>query len=221
MKKHLKSWWYRPPIFTNFGDELGQIFLEMLGFEVERVPFAESEILTTGSILQRHALEPLSPGTIIWGTGWHKEPISGLPELDIRAVRGPITANALQTTGTIYGDPGLLASHFWPAEPNSQNEAHRVGFVRHYIDQTTEIPNTTLIETTWPPEDVCRSIAECEVIISSSLHGCIVAASYGIPFMRLPHNQVAGGDTKWIDFTSSLTKPIPEIQKDLIKAIRL
>lgn len=210
---HLRSWWYRDPKFTNFGDELGHVFLELLGHEVELVPYPHADILTTGSILQRR--QPLKPGTIIWGTGWHKRPPERLPRLDVRMVRGQLTADALKLRKKVpFGDPGFLASHFWPAEP----KRHRVGFVRHYID-TREIHGTKLIDPRADPETVCRQISECETVVSSSLHGCIVAASYGIPYMRLPHDRVVGGDTKWIDFTTSLNRPIAEIQHDLLERI--
>lgn len=210
---HLRSWWYRPDTFTNFGDELGHIFLELLGHEVEHVPFAESDILTTGSILQRHNRWPLRDGTIVWGTGWHKQPPRNTAGLDIRAVRGTITADALNVDVPL-GDPGLLASHFWPGTIKT----HRLGFVRQYVDHQ-HIPDAQLIDVRDDPESVCRQISECETIVSSSLHGCVVAASYGIPYMRLPNDRVVGGNTKWVDFTSSLNRPIREIQHALLERI--
>lgn len=211
---HFRSWWFREPGFTNFGDELGAVFLSLLGHEVERVPFEDAEILTTGSILQRHNRAPLRAGTILWGTGWHRAPLRSRPELDVRAVRGSLTAAALGLEGVPLGDPGLLASHFWPAGPKE----HRVGWVPHYIDDR-ELPDTYRIDVRADPETVCRQIASCETVIASSLHGCIVAASYGIPYMRLPHPRVVGGDTKWIDFATSLTRPISKIQQQLLEGI--
>ncbi len=210
----MKAWWYRPAGFTNFGDELGAEFLRLLGHEIEYAPIAEADIFASGSILQRLNMEPHKDGLILWGTGWHKQPLRKLDGLDVRMVRGALTAEQLGVD-VPFGDPGLLASYFYSAT----GKKHKLGFVRHYIDQTTEIPGAVLIDPTWPVEAVCRAIAECDSIVSSSLHGCIVAASYGIPYMRLPHDGVAGGDTKWVDFQTSLTKPLELIQKDLIGAI--
>jgi len=211
---HLRTWWARPRRFTNFGDELGHIFLERLGHTTEWVRFGKAEILTTGSILQKHALEPLRPGTIVWGTGYHKDPPQKLPALDVRAVRGHLTADMLGVNVPL-GDPGLLASHFWAAG----HKKHRLGFVRHYVDMRPTPFGAFEIDTRQEPEDVCRQIAECEAVVSSSLHGCIVAASYGIPFMRLYCAEVIGGDTKWTDFATSMTRPIEAIQHDLLEGI--
>lgn len=212
---HLKSWWFRERTFTNFGDELGAAILRKLGHTIEHAPFGEAEILTTGSILQRHNREPLRPGTIIWGTGWHKNPLNNVPRLDIRAVRGAVTASVLNIDTSIpMGDPGLLASHLWRSRP----KRHRLGFVRHYVDQR-DIYGAHTIDVRKDPAAVCQEISSCEVIVSSSLHGCIVAASYGIPYMRVPHNQVVGGDTKWIDFATSLNRPIETVQQQLLEGI--
>lgn len=213
---HLTSWWFREATFTNFGDELGHVILEELGHTVEHVPFSQADILTTGSILQRHHREPLRAGTIVWGTGWHKRVISGLPKLDIRAVRGTITANMIGAPdGVPLGDPGLLASHIWPA----RSKHHALGFVAHYVDHQ-DIYGAHRIDVRKPAADVCREIAACDTIVSSSLHGCIVAASYGIPYMRIPHNRVVGADTKWVDFTTSLNRPIETIQQQLLEGIQ-
>lgn len=212
---HLRSWWYQDPRFTNFGDELGATILRHLGHEVEYVPFSEATILTTGSILQRHNRTPLKPGTIIWGTGWHKNALTKTPDLDIRAVRGTITAKALNANPNVtLGDPGLLASYLWP----QSTKTHHIGFVPNYIDDR-HLPDTYRIDVRADPETVCHQIASCETIIASSLHGCIVAASYNIPYMRLPHPRVVGGDTKWIDFNTSLNRPIGEIQHRLLERI--
>lgn len=211
---HLRSWWYRPPGFTNFGDELGAVFLRLLGHEVERVPLEDADIITTGSILQRLATITTSPGLIVWGSGWHKAAIGPRPDLDIRALRGRITAQMLGVDVPL-GDPGLLASHFWP---HTETINGRTGYVAHYIDDQ-DIPGTTRIDVRAEPETVCREISACATVISSSLHGCIVAASYGIPYMRLPHPKVAGGNTKWIDFTTSLDAPLATIQRRLLASI--
>lgn len=212
----LNSWWYKGDEFTNFGDELGHIFLEMMGFDVRFDYIAKADILTTGSILQVANKIPLKSGVFIWGTGWHKQPIYRFPYANVLAVRGELTAKQLGVEGRVpYGDTGLLASYFVPA----QKKEHKLGFVRHYIDQSTIIPEAHFIDPTDDPIKVCEEISKCEAIVSSSLHGCIVAHSYGIPYMRLPHANVIGGDTKWIDFASSLTKSVAQLQDGLMKSI--
>ena len=214
VSKH-KMFWYRPKNGkTNFGDELGQIFLRELGHEIEWAPMKESTLLSTGTLLQRANDWRLPPEAKIWGTGWGHIPIRNIG-WEILAVRGALTETALGLApGSVpYGDAGLLASHFWPAK----EKKYKIGFVRHYLDRQIAPRNDIEIQATLPPQEVCEKISECEVILSSSLHGCIVAASYGIPFMRVYSPRV-GRPQKWEDFASSLATPLEELQRGLLKA---
>ena len=53
--------------------------------------------------------------------------------------------------------------------------------------------------------DVCRDISGCERILSSSLHGLIIADSFSIPNRRIGfYNNLKGGDFKFEDYASAL-----------------
>src|SRR5690349_6033070 len=110
---HSTRGWPIPRRVNNFGDLLGPLI-------VQRIRAAQGlgrpardgrvRLLTAGSIMRmaRH-------GDVIWGTGVNGKSIgaqySGL-ELDIRAVRGPLTREVLERNGhrvpVVFGDPGLL-----------------------------------------------------------------------------------------------------------------
>lgn len=47
------------------------------------------------------------------------------------------------------------------------------------------IPKSVLIDLREPPIETLNKIAECETIVSSSLHGLVAADSLGIPNMRM------------------------------------
>ncbi|MFE4519995.1 hypothetical protein ACFRMQ_38215 [Kitasatospora sp. NPDC056783] len=63
------------------------------------------------------------------------------------------------------------------------------------------------------------AIGRCATIVSSSLHGLIVAQSYGIPAMRIHEARVIGGNFKWADYATALTRPVEEIQRELVAAL--
>lgn len=217
-QSRLGVWSWRPKNSTmqNFGDELGPYFLELLGYKIRRVPLADADLVTAGSVLGT-VMAKGKDGLTVWGSGFIKPP-EGLPSrrLNIAAVRGRLTAQALELPATVaLGDPGLLASRFWrrPAV------RHKVGVVPHYVDKRTFPWADVTIDVTKPVDDVVAEIASCATIVSSSLHGIIVAQAYGIPVMRLQHNKVIGGNYKWADFQSSMISDIDTIQQDLTTAL--
>jgi pyruvyltransferase len=212
MKKHIKSWWWRGDDFTNFGDELGTLMLSKLGYTVERVDISEADIFTTGTIFDL-ILEQAKDNAIIWGSGasWDSGIIR---KFDVRAVRGKLTAMAVNEH-TTYGDPGLLASLFYP----KAETIYDIGVVPHYVDDNDYSWADIVIDVKDDPEKVIKQISQCSVVLSSSLHGLIVAQSYSIPAMRIHHDEVMSGNFKWLDYGSSLTKPIEQIQQDLIDAL--
>lgn len=210
--KTINAYWWRPrkgPF--NFGDELGAIILRKLGLKVHRVSFAKAEYLLTGTMLD--PAEEKNPNAIIVGTG------SGFTHdsehnFDVRAVRGAMSAANLGVNVPL-GDLGILASRIWPKQPTAYN----IGVVRHYVDQDEYPFADIIIDATEDAETVIKKISSCRVILSSSLHGLIVADSYGIPNMRIARDDVISGNWKWMDYKTAFVKPLNEIQDDLLEVI--
>lgn len=213
INKTINAYWWRPRKAPwNFGDELGAIILRELGYKVKRVAFTKADVLLTGTMLD--PAENKNPNAIVIGTGsghTHKSKHN----FKILAVRGKLTAKTLRAGKVPLGDLGLLASRIWTKEPAKYN----IGVVRHYVDDNKYPFADIVIDATEKPEEVVHKISSCRVILSSSLHGLIVADSYGIPNVRLARSDVITGDWKWIDHKTALVKPIPDIQDDLLQAI--
>lgn len=207
---------------TNFGDDLSPGFVaSVLG---ERVAYASpltAQIMAAGSILsywtkrdrslRRGMLDMLTRRApiAIWGSGLVAERNLVLPKVDILAVRGPLTAKCMKIDGdVIYGDPGLLASLVMPPVPKTG----KIGIVPHYVDKANktldpfrEDARFMVIDVELPWERVLKEISSCAMVLSSSLHGLIVADSYGVPNMRLKFsNLINGGDFKFLDYGLSV-----------------
>jgi len=210
MKKVLKCYWWNDQ--PNFGDEIGHQILEKLGYDIKWSPIEKADILTTGTILNM-ANGKNKKGCIVWGTGATDHKIDNT--FDVRAVRGKIT-NDMLGTSAVTGDPALLAPIFWKPSPKK----HRIGVVRHYVDKRKYPMANIVIDAGQPVEDVIAQITSCEFILSSSLHGLILATAYGIPAIRVPHPKVVTGDWKWADFLTCLDRPIEQIQQDLLDALK-
>lgn len=210
--KRIYAYWWRPRTGPhNFGDELGAIILRKLGYKVHRTAFAKAEVLLTGTMLDPAEIKNPNATVIGTGSGYTHE---SEHNFNVLAVRGRLTAQNLKVDVPL-GDLGLLASRIWLKEPAKYN----VGVVRHYVDDNEYPFADIVIDATEPAEEVIKKISSCRVILSSSLHGLIVADSYGIPNMRIARDDVITGDWKWMDHKTALIKPIGDIQDELLGAI--
>ncbi|MEV6109450.1 hypothetical protein AB0M28_32795 [Streptomyces sp. NPDC051940] len=199
---------------TNFGDELGPLILEKLGLKVRVTDLKDADVVTIGSVL-RVVCQEGKDGLVVWGTGLTRE--SALPKRDfqVTAVRGRRSAAALGVDVPL-GDPGLLVSRFW----QRPRVKHQVGFVPHYLDKRGFGSwADKIIDVSRPVDEVLEDIGSCATIATSSLHGMIVAQSWEIPVMRIPHGKVPGGDFKWTDHITAMDRPIATIQDDLVAAL--
>jgi hypothetical protein len=205
----------------NFGDMLGgYIFEKIVEFSPEEIFINNKEIknnnksehyLIAGSIL-KHTTEK----AWLWGIGiMHHDDASIIansivPE-QIYALRGPKTKEALEGLGiqlpdnVALGDPGILL-------PLLNQGASKKEFLFGIVPHCTELeavrerykghPNVTIISLENHDSNSCidktiYEISKCERILSSSLHGIIVAHAYGIQaawcnFSEITKNQQSG-----------------------------
>lgn len=179
--------YYFNPYHGNFGDELGvEIVNRLLGFKAEAIDLNRQKRVGHGVMALGSIFHYAAEKDIIWGTGinprWQKK--KPFRHLDIRAVRGPLTRAFIQQhlkhdCPDIFGDPALLTSKLFPEW--KVNPVRPYGVIPHFWDigEVRAIPNVIFPNAKW--QDVLSFIMGCELVISSSLHGIIVAESFGIP----------------------------------------
>lgn len=191
--------YWRPSSTVNFGDELSRSIVELMlakrGLTVFDEIAERRRMLAIGSII--HYAEDNS---VIWGSGINGSVVESAHkyrQLDVRAVRGPITRKFLIERGIdvpeVYGDPGLLVRFLTgPRFPASKRT--KIGLVPHMSDleskdvkRYSESSEVSLINPYRSWNKVTEEIAACEFVISSSLHGLVVADAYNIPsiYVRL------------------------------------
>jgi pyruvyltransferase len=225
--KSIRLYYYRRKNgLLNFGDELSPLLLRYVtGFDVVRAGYLDADVLGLGSILnksmrlkykaifelRRSVFRRRKP--IVWGAGLIKAfPHKKLDFLDFRAVRGTLTSDTLSCGEVPLGDPGLLVSEYF----QEREKKHFVGIVPHFLDkdapELTEllegVPHAKLISVEDDPVKILRDISECEVVLSSSLHGLIVADAFGMPNFRLKlGDRLKGGDFKFNDYCTAIHRP--------------
>lgn len=209
------AWWDQR---RNFGDWIGPYLYRALtgtmpihvGPAQVRAPHRVH--VTCGSILQKLT----QPDTaVIWGSGVIDEDSSFARPAAVHAVRGPFSQAALDRQGypvpDVVGDPGLCLPLV--LDPGPRKVTHRLGLVAHMVDRgfwdrnAGYLPDTVrLIHLDRPVADVVADIVSCEAILSSSLHGVIVAHAYGVPAsMAIPcTGKLVGDGVKFRDYFASV-----------------
>lgn len=207
----------------NFGDLLGPYIVEhMLNLRhksVDQISVA-GKLLSIGSVMHF-----ANSGDVVWGSGINGK-ISldelNFDSLDIRAVRGPETASILRGRGLsvpeIYGDPGVLTSIFWPR--NISPVSGKVVYIPHFRESEEEISakGVSILHPRLPVDVFIDKLQEAEKVITTSLHGYILAESYGIPAVLL-ENTSGETDFKYRDYFLGTGRNIPILLNSLDEAM--
>lgn len=194
----------------NFGDLLTSLLIKKFThLDSEWSDPRDAQLVCVGSILE-HLPEDWSG--VIAGCGkLHEKTKVNFPNAKILGVRGPLTAKGLNGN-FVLGDPGLLADELVPNE----DKEFDLGIIPHWTDTELELNpifkkyNPKIIRVWDDPLKVISEIGRCKKVVSSSLHGIILADAFGIPRrIELPprtitHPHQEGGLFKWIDYSESI-----------------
>ena len=196
--KYVNMWWSQAPSPGNFGDILSPFILNKLGYTV-RIAHRDSsnKFMCIGSTAKF-----IKPNDVVWGTGIMRDSDPIEKNAKYLAVRGPLTGNKVGCN--VYGDPGLLCSYFWPISSSNKKP---LGVIPHYVDynkyNVDGHDQINLLNSN--PLNVIKEIVKYDSIVSSSLHGIIVAHSYGIPAgWWQPSNRLSGDGSKFEDYARSV-----------------
>ncbi len=211
-------WWNGRP---NFGDQINQRIIASLSSRtVVLVPPRKAEIFAIGSVLEyvrRGSFAKRAVKPIVWGAGaMSPVPVDFLERVDIRLVRGPLTAALLGIDGIPTGDPGLLAPEVAGIQ-RDEPRYRRIGVIPHHSQLKTyrtlmagRIDAELIDVGLEDPFDVVRAIARCSEVYSSSLHGLIVADALGIPNVWLEGARIHDMPRfKFYDYAASIERPLP------------
>ena len=208
----IKLFWWNERF--NFGDAINyELALNISKKEVEWVPsnYSKEYYMAIGSILHR-----ANSKTLVWGSGLISKDSSPIEKpKEIFAVRGPLTRNRLLNLGIkcpdVYGDPALLFPIYFNPKIDKKYE---LGIIPHYVDknnnffQKTFNPDINIIDIEdKDPYNFVKEVLQCKKIISSSLHGLIIADAYDIPSIQVAFsNAITGGNFKFNDYFLSVNR---------------
>lgn len=194
----------------NLGDQLSLVIVEYMLLQKNlsltsptKKPF--QHLMAVGSLLGSTKIN-----ATIWGTGiLNEQRVMAIQKkrkfthLDIRCVRGPLTQFVLENAGyscpKVYGDPAILMPLIY--KPKSQEKKYDITLIQHHSFQNNNHPgfhhlNIQTNDYQAFIDELCAS----KLVISSSLHGIILAESYGIPAIFYNQNNMWQQSIKFLDY---------------------
>lgn len=200
VRPRLYSWDKFHSKHQNFGDRLSrEIVQAIIGPHrsiAQASPEQSGKMLAVGSILH-YARD----GDVIWGTGVNGNRLRltnyRFGSIDVRAVRGPLSRDFIVrhlkiSCPEIYGDPGLLLPLFFPEFQRTVPMKEAVVIV-HFSEKNLFPRQCSNIicadEIPW--RDIVMAILGAALVISSSLHGLIIAEAFRVParMLRVSNNE--------------------------------
>jgi hypothetical protein len=207
-------WWNERP---NYGDTLTPLLLDRFSdLNAMWAPAEFAEIIVVGSILEHL---PKEWNGMVLGAGKLKQFSDiDLAKAKILGLRGKLTAAKIKGDYAL-GDPGLLASEL---VDRPHVKTVDLCIVPHWSDNVladkfAHIPardglENIVVDPTADSLTVIKQIASAEKVVSSSLHGIIIADSFKIPRRaeKFPNmvKPYEGGEFKWHDYASVLDEPM-------------
>jgi len=175
---------------TNIGDLLSKTvfdyMIERNNIDINKPVKSFTHFLGIGSIIGIKEFD-----AIIWGSGVNTIAFANkiyskrkYVKYDIRAVRGPITQQILLNCGydcpNVYGDPAILMPLIY--KPNCKKK-YKVTAIIHFFEKNVKkIDGVNYLNVaTKDYKNFIDVIASSEKVVSSSLHGIILAEAYGVP----------------------------------------
>ena len=189
-------WWNGE---KNFGDYLSSVIFDFLtkGVKNRQTKGKSNVLYGLGSIV---SFGSTHMKRTIWGSGlldrncinrYNHRHIKKI--FDIRLLRGPLTESVLKQKGVmvngVYGDPAIITPLIY--SPKIKIKKPYV-IISHYLDFqeliNSESKDFVVDARTIDYKYIIEAIVSSQLVISSSLHGIIIAESYGVPAIWLKIN---------------------------------
>ena len=209
MTNHGGTW------FRNFGDELSALVIrEASGTKPAWAPMRDASMIGIGSIIELYTSR--GGAGYIWGSGIRSDKATHVvPPSKVLAVRGAYTRDHLGLPAdTTLGDPGLLARALYRRPRRRSGELvlpHFSSFAnptgRRAI-QAFAARGSRILAPSAPVDEVCREIAGCGHLLTSSLHGLVVADALGTPATLVNFAAIREPQFKYADYASVFGHPV-------------
>lgn len=234
-------WWDGKP---NFGDTIGPFILSKHFNQPiiqERNHVSSNVIYGVGSIIEM-MLNSQHNNVQVWGSGFMGKTLTEVDHIKLKkkisrvvAVRGKLTQSKFEAMGIatpdVMGDPGLLIPEFLDIKPKFIGN---IAVIPHHsqisLFKRLQGENISVIDVGDSLQSVAQQIAGASCVLSTSLHGVILAQALQVKWVWLSIKDKPlhiGGEFKFYDFLSTLREPdvvpvildVMDINVDNLKSI--
>lgn len=207
-----------PEFKNNLGDDLSpkivSYMLSLKGLSLDTtISGKRKHLYAVGSIIAMGY-----QNATIWGSGFlegmsdeeRKRHHNPRRHLDIRCVRGPLSGKILREMGydcpEVYGDPALLMPRIYDIEHTDENDLLIIPHFRKEEEYRKSYGDKSIASmVTNDYRSVIDRICISKKVVSSSLHGIILAEAYGKPAIWL-RDRGATKDFKYYDYYASTNR---------------
>jgi pyruvyltransferase len=245
MDRKLAYFWQPKNGEPNIGDHLAleivRKVLDTKDFVVGDKKSNKNKLLSIGSVLHF-----AKNSDTVWGTGRNgkiADDIHKFTNLDVRAVRGPLTRDFLLARDIhcpeVYGDPGLLCPYFYPEKLLCPEGPDKEFIIVPQLNDDMSFYKgfeQYLCSPRQYPAAFIKQLLSAKKVVASSLHGLIIAESYGrqatfldsnsgeAPFKYEDYYLGTGRDSfkschSIEDALTATTSPIVDLDQQLIKMV--
>jgi succinoglycan biosynthesis protein ExoV len=173
----------------NIGDELNDWFWHEILGDVALEFEPDSILVGIGTVLSDKLPDAKHYHVIGSGTGYGELSKLNNENTTFHFVRGPLTAEKLNLSNEQYiTDPGILIADLRPVEVSKKKG---IAFMPHVgIDSIeykvlVESMGWTYISPSSSEHEVLSAIASASLLVTSAMHGAIIADSYRVPWIPI------------------------------------
>lgn len=206
-----RLFWWEEPHPGNLGDIINPYVVEGMGGIPPKFAPAGKGMCAIGSVIKF-----AKAGVPVWGSGSPRQEDDLNPEAVYHAVRGPHTRDLVLKNGgscpEIYGDPAWFLPVIYD---RPMPRTHKTGLILHFTHEGENLPVDEAMRRIAirrvgysDVEAFLDEMRSCERIVSTSLHGVIIAHAYGIPALWATvsgsKQQIHGDGIKFKDYFLSV-----------------
>lgn len=194
----------------NFGDDLNLEIWPALAPRLFEDPDPATGFVGIGTVIGLPRID--NPRIEIFSTGAGYEDVSQWSgqRVTFHCVRGPLTARLCGLDSDVALTDGAVLTPLVPGFPQTATGGGGTVVIPHYEsiecggwEAACEQAGLRLVDPRRSPREVIGEIAGADRVITESLHGAILADTYGVPWQAIATTGNFS-TAKWVDWTASV-----------------